>query len=60
MYPGNAGNAGAGADCNQFPFQTLHAPSQDGSTLEYVAATAGRECNIHGARGRGLWRLVAF
>ena len=28
--------------------------SQDGSTLEFVAATAGRECNIQDARGRGL------
>ena len=30
------------------------ATSQDGSSLEFVAATAGRECNIQDARGRGL------
>ena len=36
-------------------FQTLHATSQDGSSLEFVAATAGKECNIQNARGRGLW-----
>ena len=47
-------NAGAGAECCQFTFQTLHATSQDGSSLEFVAATAGRECNIQDARGRGL------
>ena len=47
-------NAGAGAVCCQFTFQTLHATSQDGSSLEFVAATAGRECNIQDARGRGL------
>ena len=52
MYPGNAGNAGAGASCCQFMFQTLHATSQDGSFLESVAATAGRDCNIQDARGR--------
>ena len=28
--------------------------SEDGSSLEFVAATAGRECNIQDARGRGL------
>ena len=28
--------------------------SQDGSSLEFVAATAGRECNIQDARGGGL------
>ena len=28
--------------------------SQDGSSLEFVAATEGRECNIQDARGRGL------
>ena len=28
--------------------------SQDGSSLEFVAATEGRECIIQDARGRGL------
>ena len=41
--------------CCQFMFQTLHATSQDGLSLEFVAATAGRECNIRDARGGGLW-----
>ena len=48
-------NAGAGAVHCQFTFQTLHATSQDGSSLAFVAAAAGRECNIQDARGRGLW-----
>ena len=48
-------NAGAGAVWCQFTFQTLYATSQDGSSLEFVAATEGRECNIQDARGRGLW-----
>ena len=56
MFLGNAGNAGAGAGRCQFTFQTLHATSQDGSYLESVAATAGRECNIQDERGRGLWQ----
>ena len=47
-------NAGAGAVCCQFTFQTLHATSLDGSSLEFVAATEGRECNIQDERGRGL------
>ena len=38
----------------QFNFQTLHTTSQDGSSLEFVTATEGRECNIQDARGRGL------
>ena len=38
----------------QFTFQTLHATSKDGSSLEFVAATAGKECYIQNARGRGL------
>ena len=52
---GNAGNAGAGAGPCQFMFQTLPATSQDGLSLDSVAATAGRECNIQDARGSGLW-----
>ena len=47
-------NAGAGAVHCQFMFQTLHATSQDGSSLAFFAAAAGRECNIQDARGRGL------
>ena len=35
-------------------FQTLHATSQDGLSLEIVAATAGGECNIQDVRGGGL------
>ena len=31
--------------------------SQYGSSLEFVAATAGRESNIQDARGRGLWTI---
>ena len=46
--------AGARAVGCQFMFQALHSTSQDGLTLEFVAATAGRECNIHDARGGGL------
>ena len=35
------------------------ANSQDGSSLEFVAAAAARECNIQDARGGGLcWRLL--
>ena len=47
-------NAGAEAVCCQFMFQTLHATSQNGSALKFDAATAGRDCNIQDARGRGL------
>ena len=54
IYLGNTGNAGAGAGRCKFRFQTLHATSQDGSSLESAAATAGRECNIQDAKGRGL------
>ena len=35
-------------------FQTLHTTIQDGLSLEFVAATAGRECNIQDTRGGGL------
>ena len=31
------------------------ANSQDGSSLEFVAAAAARECNIQDTRGGGLW-----
>ena len=50
-------NAGARAVGCQFMFQTLHATSQDGSSLEIVAATKGRECNIQDSRGGGLWYM---
>ena len=47
-------NAGDRAvDC-QFMFQTLHAPSQDGLSLEFVAATTGKEWNIQDERGIAL------
>ena len=36
-------------------FQTLYANSQGGASLEFFAATKGRECNIQDARGKGLW-----
>ena len=48
------GEAGARAVGCQFTFQTLHSTNQDGLSLEFVAATAGRECNIQDAMGRGL------
>ena len=47
-------NAEARAAGCQFTFQTLYATSQDGLSLEFVAATAGREWNIQDARGGGL------
>ena len=31
------------------------ATSQDGSSLEFIAAFAGRQCYIQDARSRGLW-----
>ena len=43
----------AGAGRCQFTFHTLHVTSQDGSSLESVAATAGKECNIQDARVGG-------
>ena len=46
-------NAGSRAVGCQFTFQTLNATSQDGFSLEFVAATAGREYNIQDARGGG-------
>ena len=30
--------------------------SQDGSSLEFIAAIAGRQCYIKDASGRGLWQ----
>ena len=40
---------------SQLMFQTLNATSQDGSSIESVAATVGKDCNIQDARRRGLW-----
>ena len=57
MYHVNAGNAGAGAGRCQFMFQTLHATSQDGSSLESVVAIACMEYNILDARGRWLCQV---
>ena len=31
------------------------ATSQDGSSLEFITAIAGRQCYIQDASGRGLW-----
>ena len=31
------------------------ATSQDGSSLEFIAAIVGRQCYIQDASGRGLW-----
>ena len=31
------------------------ATSQDGSSLEFISAVAGRQCYIQDASGRGLW-----
>ena len=53
-------NVGAGVVCCQFTFQTLHATSQVGSSLEFVAATACRECYIQDARARGLWAWSSY
>ena len=48
------GEAGARAVGCKFTFQTLHATSQNGLSLEFAAATTGRECNIQDARGGWL------
>ena len=34
------------------------ATSQDGSSLEFIAAIAGKQCYIQDASGRGLWPFV--
>ena len=36
------------------------ATSQDGSSLEFIAAIAGRQCYIQDASGRGLWCLRLY
>ena len=49
-----AENAGGGAVCCHLTFQCTGATSQDGSSLEFIAAIAGRQCYIQDASGRGL------
>ena len=49
------GEAGARAVGCTFMFQTLLSTSQDGLSIEFVPATADKECNIQDARGGGLW-----
>ena len=44
----------------QFTFKTLNATSQDGSSLEFVAARNGMECNIQDARGKVLCMGICF
>ena len=56
----STGNAGAGAVCCQFNFKTLHATSQDGSYLEFLAPTVGWVCNMQYARGRGPYLFDLF
>ena len=36
------------------------ATSQDGPSLEFIAAIAGRRCYIQDASGRGLWLRYAL
>ena len=38
-----------------FNLSDTAATSQDGSSLEFIAAIAGRQCYIQDASGRGLW-----
>ena len=45
---------GRGRDPGALTHSLSHSPSQDGLSLEFVAATAVRECNIQDARGGGL------
>ena len=53
------GDAGARAVGCQFTFQTLNFTSHDGLSLEFVAATVGRKCNIQDARrGGGLCGII--
>ena len=44
----------AGTLAHSLTHSLSHSPSQDGLSLEFVAATAGRECNIQNSRGGGL------
>ena len=48
-----AENAGGGAVCCHL--SDTAATSQDGSSLEFIAAIAGRQCYIQDASVRGLW-----
>ena len=36
------------------------ATRQDGSSLEFIAAIASRQCNIQDASGRGLWQVQLY
>ena len=36
------------------------ATSQDGSSLESIAAIAGRQCYIQDASGKGLWEWLTI
>ena len=47
-----------GRDLGALSHSLSHSPSQDGLSLEFVAATAGRECNIQDARGGELWEHI--
>ena len=40
--------------------QTMHATSQDGLSLKFVTAIAGRECNIQDASGGRLCLFIPF
>ena len=60
MYLRNAGYAGAEAGRCQFMFKTLQATSQDGSSLESVATTAGMKCYIQDASARWICYWVDF
>ena len=53
-----AENAGGGAVCCHLTFQCTGATSQDGSSLEFIAPIAGRQCYIWDASGRGLCKLI--
>ena len=38
-------------------FSDTAATSHDGTSLEFIADIAGRQCYIQDASGRGLWEL---
>ena len=49
-----AENAGGGAVCHYITFSDTGATSQDGSSLDFITAIAGRQFYIKDACGRGL------
>ena len=49
-----AENAGGGAVCYYITFSDTAATSQDGQSLDFITAIAGRQCYIKDASGRGL------